>query len=162
MDYYLDTEFAERPCTIDLISVALVREDGRFYYAESSEVNEDLCNDWVKKNVLPKRTDIIRRPRTEIRDGLRAFVGDDRPRFWGYYSDYDWVVFCWLFGAMIDLPPCWPMYCLDLKQELARLNVSKDLLPTQDDPAYEHNALCDARWIMKAHQALRRMNAGAM
>lgn len=38
--------------------------------------------------------------------------------FYGYYSDYDWVVFCWLFGRMIDLPKSFPMYCIDLKQTL--------------------------------------------
>lgn len=36
--------------------------------------------------------------------------------FYGYYCDYDWVVFCWLFGKMIDLPKGFPMYCKDLKQ----------------------------------------------
>jgi hypothetical protein len=25
-----------------------------------------------------------------------------KPEFYGYYSDYDWVVFCWLFGRMIE------------------------------------------------------------
>lgn len=161
MDYYLGTEFSERPCTIDLISIALVREDGRFYYAESSEVNEDLCNDWVKKNVLPKRTDIIRKSRGTIRDEIRVFIGNDTPRFWGYFSDYEWVVFCWLFGPMIDLPKGWPMYCLDLKQELVRLQVSKESLPKQD-PAVEHHALCDARWVQAAHEILRRTHAEAM
>ena len=39
-------------------------------------------------------------------------------QFYGYYSDYDWVVFCWLFGKMIDLPKGFPMYCIDLKQIL--------------------------------------------
>ena len=41
-----------------------------------------------------------------------------KPQFYGYYSDYDWVVFCWLFGKMIDLPKGFPMYCIDLKQLL--------------------------------------------
>ena len=40
------------------------------------------------------------------------------PEFYGYYSDYDWVAFCWLFGKMIDLPNGFPMYCIDLKQIL--------------------------------------------
>lgn len=39
-------------------------------------------------------------------------------QFYGYYSDYDWVVFCWLFGKMIDLPKGFPMYCIDLQQTL--------------------------------------------
>ena len=45
MKYWIDTEFIERPCTIDLISVGLVAEDGREFYAESSEV------DWTKAGV---------------------------------------------------------------------------------------------------------------
>ncbi len=38
--------------------------------------------------------------------------------FYAYYADYDWVVFCWLFGKRIDLPKGFPMYCSDLKQML--------------------------------------------
>lgn len=38
--------------------------------------------------------------------------------FYGYYADYDWVLFCSLFGRMIDLPKGFPMYCRDLKQML--------------------------------------------
>lgn len=41
-------------------------------------------------------------------------------QFYAYYADYDWVAFCWLFGKMIDLPKGFPMYCIDLKQELDR------------------------------------------
>lgn len=41
-----------------------------------------------------------------------------KPEFYGYYSDYDWVVLCWLFGRMINLPKGFPMYCIDLKQTL--------------------------------------------
>lgn len=41
-----------------------------------------------------------------------------KPEFYGYYADYDWVVFCWLFGLMIDLPNGFPKYCRDLKQML--------------------------------------------
>lgn len=38
------------------------------------------------------------------------------PEFYAYYADYDWVVFCWLFGTMMNLPNGFPMYCKDLKQ----------------------------------------------
>lgn len=40
------------------------------------------------------------------------------PEFYAYYADYDWVVFCSLFGRMIELPKGFPMYCRDLKQML--------------------------------------------
>src|SRR5690349_17532726 len=35
MRYFLDTEFIERPGTIDLISIGIVSEDRREFYAES-------------------------------------------------------------------------------------------------------------------------------
>lgn len=40
------------------------------------------------------------------------------PIFYGYYSAYDHVALCWLFGKMIDLPKGFPMYTIDLKQML--------------------------------------------
>ena len=64
-------------------------------------------------------------------DGLgqevRNRLEDNPVKFYGYYSDYDWVCFCWLFGKMIDLPKGFPMYCNDLKQELDRVVSNKDL-----------------------------------
>ena len=79
--------------------------------------------------------------------------------FYGYYCDYDWVCFSWLFGKMIDLPTGFPMYCIDLKQEMDRKATLKspnhsykeqidwikaiDGYPKQTN---EHNALADAKF----------------
>lgn len=49
-----------------------------------------------------------------------------QPEFYGYYCDFDWVVFCWLFGKMINLPSGFPMYCIDLKQVLDKKVDQKD------------------------------------
>lgn len=66
----------------------------------------------------------------QIADELKRFFGCWRdsifwrvkdsnvPEIYGYYADYDWVLFCSLFGRMIDLPKGFPMYCIDLKQML--------------------------------------------
>ena len=156
--YFLDTEFSEQPNTIDLISIALVADDGREFYAEAS----DFCGtatDWVKANVLPSlwsmQTDKspfnawLRDGGTgglmktsEIGPAIRRFIGDDKPEFWGYYADYDWVVTCWLFGSMVNLPSGWPMYCRDIKQVCDERGNPK--LPRTD--VDEHHALVDARW----------------
>ena len=53
MRYFLDTEFDENGSTINLISIALVAEDGRELYLVSSEFSVNAFNDWVKANVLP-------------------------------------------------------------------------------------------------------------
>lgn len=147
MKFYLDTEFAESPGAIKLISIGIAAEDGRTFYAESADFDEAQCNDWVKANVLPHLHEPRIREQT-IRDCVLAFVGDEKPEFWGYYCDYDWVTFCWLFGAMIDLPHGWPMYCRDLKQELDR--VGNPRVPFRPDN--EHHALSDARWNKSVHE----------
>ncbi len=53
IDY--DCEFIEDGRTIDLISIGLVAEDGREYYAESSDAPWDRIRrrDWLMRNVVP-------------------------------------------------------------------------------------------------------------
>ncbi len=49
---FLDTEFTDffRP---ELISLALVSENGREFYAERTDFHPDVCNDFVRESVLP-------------------------------------------------------------------------------------------------------------
>lgn len=53
MKYFLDTEFIEDGKTIDLISIALVREDGPTFYAQNRECDFSKASDWVWRNVFP-------------------------------------------------------------------------------------------------------------
>jgi hypothetical protein len=52
MKYWLDTEFIEDGKTIDLISIGIVSEDGREYYAQCPDANFSNASDWVARNVL--------------------------------------------------------------------------------------------------------------
>ncbi len=230
MKYFIDTEFIEgkqdktilgikygttKP-TIDLISIGILAEDGREYYAISKDFNFkeawnrfQLEDDnsvgarigclpskkkvyWIRDNVLkpiflyllPNDIDLIAKyyrfiisarelnntiiklvairlfiyknlkrlidkygkTNKQIAEEVREFVKcncqkgiqqscdhydsngkcNNKPTFYAYYADYDWVAFCWLFGKMIDLPKGFPMYCIDLKQEMDnRVNTCK-------------------------------------
>ena len=93
-------------------------------------------------------------------------------KFYAYFADYDWVVFCQLFGIMNNLPKGFPMYCIDLKQNLdnkVRLASSlsgetfedslkrwklKSNYPKQTN---EHNALSDARWNKELNQFIETL-----
>ncbi len=143
MRYFFDTEFIERGAKypVTLISIGIVADDGREYYAVSSEFNEADAGAWVAQNVLPHLGDVERLPLGEVAADIERFVGDD-PEFWAYYCSYDWVVLCQCFGTMMDLPKGFPMYCNDLKVELERHGNPR--LPEQTST--EHNALADARW----------------
>lgn len=181
---YLDTEFSEgffKPISwlpswlpgnkprwsIELISIGLVDDEGKEYYAINKHFKESRCNDWVKENVLTKlpsrllcddtswwssydgfeceECGLIPNPLyksiSEIRDDIINFVApasavyahcetsgeqdnclenylkENPVKFKAYFADYDWVMFCTIFGTMMDLPDGFPMYCFDLKQE---------------------------------------------
>lgn len=154
MRYFLDTEFIEagRRNPVTLISIGIVAEDGRSFYAVSSEFNPDDANDWVKANVLPHLGE-ERCTVSHMQRLIAEFCDAEKyggPEFWGYFCDYDWVVFCQIFGAMIDLPKGWPMFCRDIKQLACDLGNPK--LPKQEST--EHNALNDAKWNKAAYEFL--------
>lgn len=150
MKYFLDTEFIEDGRTIDLISIGIVSEDGREFYAESWAVNWCRASSWVLGNVKPHLTGENVLDRVEMKKAVLRFIGNDAPEFWGYYADYDWVVFCQLFGTMMDLPAGFPMYMRDIKQLCDELGNPK--LP--ETGKGEHHALADARWNKKAYEFL--------
>lgn len=151
MKIWFDTEFLENGRTIELISIGLVSEDGREYYAETKKaVSLAMSDPWLHKNVFPHLRGSDGKGRSDIALEIVQFVGE-RPEFWAYYADYDWVVLCQLFGRMIDLPGGWPMFCRDVKQLCADLGDPP--LPPQDGA--EHDALADARWTKQAWERLQ-------
>lgn len=161
MRYYIDTEFRERPGTIELISIGIVAEDGRELYAENAFFNwHDVpTDDWLQENVRPHLTGDRTIPAV-IRERVLQFAPPDkRPEFWGYFADYDWVVFAWLFGRMIDLPKGYPMWCRDVKQEMARLRLRKDDMPDFTYDGAAHNALADAHFHRHLHREVLRVES---
>ena len=157
MKYWIDTEFIERPHCIDLISVGLVAEDGREFYAESNEVDWSKASLWTLQHVRPQLEG----------DGMtleamgyavRRFTDhDEHPVFWGYFPAYDWVAFSWLFGGMLELPFHFPALCLDIKQWAIELGDPE--LPLQSGAV--HHALADARWTKEAWAFLAGLNPHA-
>ncbi len=168
--YFFDTEFMEDGRTIELLSIGIVCEDGREFYAENLNADHAHANEWVQANVIPhlwyRQADKAPYNSWSRREGNRGglmtraampfaiqrFVaqGTHPPQFWAYYGDYDWVVLCQLFGTMMDLPESWPMFAMDVKQLAVTLGNPK--LPEQTST--EHNALEDARWTKEAHDWL--------
>lgn len=148
MKFWFDTEFIEDGKTIDLISIGIISEDNRKYYAECAECDLTRASPWVIENVFPNLHG-HKTARTIIATEIIAFMGKE-PEIWAYYADYDWVALCQLFGTMMDLPKGWPMYCRDVKQLCD--SVSNPKLSKQ--VASEHNALADAIWCAYAWRML--------
>lgn len=162
MKIWFDTEFIEDGKTIDLISIGMVREDGAKLYLENTDCDHTKASEWVRENVLCHLSGHrVAFPRLVIAERVQAFAGE-KPEFWGYYADYDWVVLCQLYGTMVQLPKSWPMFCRDVKQ--LACDCGDPLLPPQEGE--EHHALADAEWTRKAwdflmrHDIARRLEAG--
>ena len=213
MKYFFDTEFIEgfsksffskKRHFIDLISIGIVDENDKKLYLVSNEYNYNDADTWVKDNViLPLYISMVHGDQRnyltvqnfhkvlgvsnkEIAKQIKIFCDDTDPKFYAYYADYDWVLFCSLFGTMMNLPKTFPMYCRDLKQMLDESQEKRNQLKQyiddskgaldkheensmvfplqlQDHSYYpkqenEHSALDDANWNYELYKFLKKVN----
>jgi hypothetical protein len=110
--FFYDTEFIEDGRTIDLVSIGVVDERGREFYAVSTEFNPDKAGPWVRDNVLdklPSPADPAWCDRATIRDRLMKFLSRDRERveLWAWFAAYDHVALAqlWEDVGKPSLPP---------------------------------------------------------
>lgn len=157
--YFLDTEFDEETDfnKIKFISMGLVDQNGREFYAISCEFNTAALSSWVQKNVVPhlsaKRLNI-----TQFRLGLHQYFREshahthpapDRIEFWARNGSYDHVILSKMFGTHLRLSEFFAQYGVghvdfrDIK-ELTRC-MNKAEIPVQDKNK-KHHALHDARY----------------
>lgn len=154
MRYFYDTEFIEDGTTIELVSIGVVAEDGREYYAVSTEFDPARAGDWVRANVLPKLpspSSSLWRDRRRIRDDLYEFftVADD-VELWAWVGAYDHVVLCQLWGPMTALPREIPRFTRELRQHWEA--AGRPSLPPS--PRDAHDALTDARHNLRKWNAI--------
>ncbi len=146
MRFFYDCEFIEDGRTIDLVSIGVVAEDGREFYAVSTEFDPDRANPWVRRNVLdqlPSPSSPVWLPRERIRDDLMAFLvtGGGRIELWAWMAAYDHVCLAQLWGDMRALPRLIPRFTHDLRQRWE--DAGSPAVPVA--PPDQHDALADAR-----------------
>jgi hypothetical protein len=102
--YFIDTEFTDfQRC--QLISLAVVGENGNEFYGERTDFDLTLCSDFVRAVVLPQLGQVEGRamPFTELREALRAWLagipGDGAP-----VLCYDYETDLNLFRFLLDGP----------------------------------------------------------
>ena len=165
-DIYMDWEFLEDGQSIEPISVGLVADDGREYYAVNADMpmKRIAKHDWLMANVVPRLPRLYgearmhyagrRNPlaldrfhpavkrRGQIAVEVHEFITQEPdPALWAWYAAFDHVCLAWLFGPMAKLPEGIPKRTGDLKQEAVRLGNPR--VPEQVGPV--HHALHDAR-----------------
>ena len=143
MNVYFDTEFTGLVPGTTLISIGMVTEKDERFYAEFTDFNELLCDDWIFDNVIANlRQDYMRgkiSDRVSVVENETYVVGDSsyiRPILEEWLADqadisenkriqlvgdvchYDMVLLANLFGGAKKLPefinPCAYDICQDI------------------------------------------------
>ena len=155
MRFFYDCEFIEDGRTIELVSIGVIDENGREFYAVSTEFDPSKAIDWVRRNVLdklPPPADPAWRSRTQIRDELLAFLEapGEEVELWAWMASYDHVVLAQLWGDMRALLRLIPRFTHELRQ-LWEDAGSPALPPAPPD---QHDALADARHNLERWRVL--------
>jgi hypothetical protein len=171
-----DTEFHERggASAIEAISIGIVDETGRTYYAVYNDFDTRAVakNEWLMKNVMSTIdhdqfvvadfegkplvrdiyvTDKNAKAREVIAQEIIDFVTGTEPEWWNWYGAYDHVVLCQTFGTMMELPRGFPMFSCDIKQ--LHRDKGYPAMPRQDGGL--HNALEDAKFNVVRYNYLK-------
>lgn len=167
MRVFLDTEFTALRQDARLISLALVAENGSYFYAEFTDFDASALSDWHKEHILPSLIIGTARERflppfgkccrgtqTQVRKILEDWLHSHNEQLiiWADVPAYDWVLFCQLFGGALYLPENIHYIVRDLATLLESKGHDPDLnrfdfAYRQQPPPFElpqHNALADA------------------
>ena len=180
---FFDTEFTGLRQSTTLISLALCADDGREFYAEFSDFDQNQCDDWIKENVLSLTRwtlDQDTEPFERDEERVRLCYGDsdmirlallnwlsvyDDVEIWADCLAWDWVLFCELFGGAFELPKqvfympfdlVTLFRCKNLDADTSRLEFAKKHQAHLGDEQ-PHNALFDARLTKVCHDLLQKI-----
>ena len=140
MKIFFDTEFTGLHKNTTLISIGLVDENNRLFYAEFTDYDKSQCDDWIKEhvidNLLYKHFDKEGEPNTIGIFGNKYYVKGDKRYIKNQLEEwllpydkvelvsdvchYDMVLFIDIFGTAWDLPRCINPACHDINQDIAR------------------------------------------
>lgn len=132
MKLFFDTEFTGLHRYTTLISIGIVTENNKRFYAEFNDYDKCQVNDWLENNVIKKLylAKTLLRPgeqdveatiqynqkdhlvevlgsQKDIKDALVEWLSDIGASQYEMWSDclaYDWVLFCQLFGGALSVP----------------------------------------------------------
>lgn len=182
MKVFFDTEFTGLHQNTTLISIGMVAENGKEFYAEFSDYDKNQVDEWIENNVLnnlivnPDRkfyqrvTDnvSIYRGTSEyikamLEDWLEQF---EKVEMWSDCLSYDWVLFNQLFGHAFNIPKniyyipfdiCTLLKMKGVDPDINREEFAEgliDLIPGAKP--LKHNAIWDAKIIKACYERLMK------
>lgn len=171
---FFDTEFTGLHQNTTLISIGLVSECGKTFYAELTDYDKSQIDEWLQSNVIdnllfnPEDTQMTEPSNDWNVCGNKVYV-TMRLKYWlrqfeqiEMWSDclsYDWVLFCQLFGHAFNIPK--NVYyipfdiCTLFKLQGIDPDVNREYFADYKTNSTKHNALHDARVIKECFLKLK-------
>lgn len=177
---FFDTEFTGLHQNTTLISIGLISECGKTFYAEFLDFDESQINDWLRENVLTNMQYLWHRnnePKQMIRystsenklENVKVFGKSDiikssieewlsqfkEVEMWSDCLSYDWVLFNQIFGHAFNIPK--NVYyipfdiCTLFKIKGIDPDVSREEYAGMTEGSQKHNALWDAKVIRECY-----------
>ena len=170
---FFDTEFTGLHQKTTLISIGLISECGKTFYAELTDYDKAQIDAWLQENVidnlLVKENSIggLDYPDTRVVIGTIKSVKDylsewlsqfESIEIWSDCLSYDWVLFNQIFGHAFNIPNnvyyipfdiCTLFYAKGIDADINREEFTE-----MTDDSIKHNALWDAKVIKACYEKL--------
>lgn len=185
MKIFFDTEFTGLHKNTTLISIGLVSENNRQFYAELIDYKEDQCDDWINENVIKnlymrnwKDRENTYIPNYHIGGKYEIakvlsnwFTQFDNVELVSDVCHYDIVLLIDLFGSAFQLPKRVCPVCYDINQDIAReykISMQEAFDKSREEILWDHykenringdkhNSLYDAKVIRELYQVLNHV-----
>ena len=173
---FFDTEFTGLHQKTTLISIGLISECGKTFYAELTDYDKSQIDEWLQKNVIDNLTlrtrenlQYTKDNKVEIRcdsKNLKGFLEQWLSQFesveiWSDCLSYDWVLFNQIFGHAFNIPKnvyyipfdiCTLFYAKGIGPDISR----EEFAMMSENPI-KHNALWDAKVIRECFNIMSNM-----
>lgn len=173
---FFDTEFTGLHQNTTLISIGLISECGRTFYAELTDFDKSQIDEWLQKNVIENL--LLNEETQGINSGSCSgndwtfkgtkenvslllanwFTQFESVEIWSDCLSYDWVLFNQLFGHAFNIPKnvyyipfdiCTLFYAKGIDPDISREEFAK-----MSENSVKHNALWDAKVIRECFKTL--------
>lgn len=176
MNIYWDSEFTGLHRDTTLISLGMVADSGREFYAEFTDYDPWQVDDWVKEHVIDNllfdeldgsfvrevgSVTFVRGSIYYVREALEEWLNRfDRVELWSDCHHYDVVLLQGIFGGAFSMPSQIYYIPFDISTAFKVYGIDPDISRESfiDSPieGEKHNSLYDARVIQACYAKLRR------
>lgn len=184
---FFDTEFTGLHQNTTLISIGLVSDCGKRFYAEFTDYDKAQVNDWLQTNVInnlryndyPNSNIVIynnldvmqvKANYLSVKEQLEKWIAQfEKVEMWSDCLSYDWVLFCQLFGHAFNVPKnvyyipfdiCTLFKLKDIDPDINReefADYKLDLIDHLEGRLLKHNAMWDALVIKACYEKLMQL-----